>query len=71
MIKRLALRASAFHFLLDGEGRVTPGRGGRFEAEACAGGRLELGRPEWQARIFAPLAVRQGHPGVSLFACAW
>ncbi len=61
MIKRWALRASAFHFLFHAEGRVTPGRGGSFGTEACAGGRLE-----WQAWIFATLEGRQGRPGVGL-----
>jgi len=61
LIKRWALRASAFHFLFHAEGRVTPGRGGSFGTEACAGGRLE-----WQAWIFATLEGRQGRPGVGL-----
>ena len=42
MISRLALRASAFHFLFHAEGRVTPGRVWRFGTEAYAGGRLEF-----------------------------
>jgi hypothetical protein len=42
LIKRRALRASAFHFLFHAEGRVTPGREGMFGTEAYAGGRLEF-----------------------------
>ena len=60
LIKRWALRASAFHFLFHAEGRVTPGRGGSFArrelceegalrggsfgTEACAGGACAGGR---------------------------
>ena len=38
MIKRRALRASAFHFLFHAEGRVTPGRGGSFGTEVSQHG---------------------------------
>ena len=39
---------------------------GRFEVTGSLGTEAYAGCLEWQARIFATLAGRQGHPGVRL-----
>ena len=64
MIKRRALRASAFHFLFNAEGRVTPGQGGRLGIERESSRERE--RPDRSDFCFS--GKRQGHPGVGHFA---